>query len=57
MSTLVLSVGIAVTFLTLWGVVMVGAYLLGRESTDVPVAPAPDEITKRSAPDRNDLFG
>ena len=57
MSTLVLSVGIAVTFLTLWGVVMVGAYLLGRESTDVPAALAPDGITKRSARDQSDLVG
>ena len=36
MSSLVLYVGIAVTFLTLWGVVMVGSYLLGREPTDGP---------------------
>ena len=38
MTTLVLSIGIAVTFLTVWGVIMVGAYLIGREPSDVALA-------------------
>ena len=36
MSTLVLYIGIAVTFLTVWGVVMVGSYLLQRDTVDEP---------------------
>jgi uncharacterized membrane protein YjgN (DUF898 family) len=35
MTSLVFSVGIAVAFLTVWGVVMVGAYLLGNAVDDV----------------------
>ena len=57
MSTLVLWVGIAVTFLTIWGVVMVGGYLLGRDSTDVPPAFATDGMTGRSVPGESDLVG
>ena len=38
MTSLLLYVGIAVTFLTVWGVIMVGGYLLGRETDDVPTA-------------------
>lgn len=57
MSSLVLYVGIAVTFLTLWGVVMVGAYLLGREPTDAPAALAPGRMTERSLPGKSDLVG
>lgn len=34
MSTLVLSIGIAVTFMTIWGVIIVGSYMLGIESSD-----------------------
>ena len=34
MTSLVLYIGIAMTFLTVWGVIMVGAYLLGREAGD-----------------------
>ena len=36
MSTVVLWIGIAVTFLTVWGVIMVGSYLLRGDATDVP---------------------
>jgi len=57
MSSLVLYVGIAVTFLTLWGVVMVGAYLLGREPTDAPAALAPGRMTERSLPGKSDPVG
>ena len=35
MSTLVLSIGIAVTFLTVWGVIMVGGYLLRGDAAEV----------------------
>ncbi len=38
MTSLVLYVGIAVTFLTVWGVVMVGAYVLGDAPADAPTA-------------------
>jgi hypothetical protein len=38
MSTLILSVGIAVMFLTVWGVIMVGSYLIGREPDEAPAA-------------------
>ena len=38
MTSLLLYVGIAVTFLTVWGVIMVGGYLLGREPNDAPPA-------------------
>ena len=38
MTSLVLSIGIAVTFLTVWGVIMVVAYLLGREPALAPAA-------------------
>ena len=46
MSTLMLYVGTAVTFLTVWGVIMVGGYLLGREPADEPTATASDEMTR-----------
>ena len=36
MTSLVLYVGIAVTFLTVWGVIMVGGYLIGREPVEAP---------------------
>ena len=36
MTSLVLYVGIAVAFLTVWGVIMVGAYMLGDASDDAP---------------------
>jgi predicted membrane protein len=35
MSTLVLSIGIAVTCLTVWGVIMVGSYLLRGELAEI----------------------
>ena len=40
MTSLVLYVGIAVAFLTVWGVIMVGAYLLGDATADAPTAAA-----------------
>ncbi len=55
MSTLLLSVGIAVTFLTVWGVIMVGGYLLGREPADVSNAPASGAMTRRSTSGESDL--
>ena len=57
MSTLMLYVGIAVTFLTVWGVIMVGGYLLGGESADAPTALASDGMTARSVPGDSDLVG
>ena len=45
MTSLLLYVGIAVTFLTVWGVIMVGGYLLGRETDGVPMAAAADWLT------------
>ena len=45
MTSLVLYIGIAITFLTVWGVIMVGAYLLGRETADVPSAVAAVRVT------------
>ena len=38
MTSVVLYVGIAVAFLTVWGVIMVGAYLLGDATADAPMA-------------------
>jgi hypothetical protein len=35
-STLVLSIGMAVTFLTVWGVIMVGSYLLRGDVAEAP---------------------
>ena len=49
MTSLVLYVGIAVTFLTVWGVIMVGGYLLGRETADSPTAVAAGRVTEISA--------
>lgn len=46
MTTLVLYVGIAMAFLTVWGVIMVGAYLLGGETTDSPAAVAADRVSE-----------
>lgn len=57
MTTLMFSVGIAVTFLTIWGVVMVGAYLLGGGSADAPTPVASIPMTERSVPDESDLVG
>ncbi len=45
MNSLVLSVGITVTFLTVWGVIMVGGYLLGREPANAPTAAVTDRTT------------
>ena len=56
MSTLVLYIGIAVTFLTTWGVIMVGGYLLGHESDDAPTPLSSDWMTERSVPDESDLL-
>ncbi len=49
MTSLVLYIGIAMTFLTVWGVIMVGAYLLGREADDSPKAVATDWANDASA--------
>lgn len=57
MSTLMLYVGTAVTFLTVWGVIMVGGYLLGREPADAPTAITSDGMTERSIPGESDLVG
>ena len=46
MTSLLLYIGIAVTFLTVWGVIMVGGYLLGREPNDAPTAIAADWLTE-----------
>lgn len=46
MTSLLLYVGIAVTFLTVWGVIMVGGYLLGREPNDAPTAIAADWLAE-----------
>ena len=45
MNSLVLSVGITVTFLIVWGVIMVGGYLLGREPANAPTAAVTDRTT------------
>jgi hypothetical protein len=45
MTTAVLYVGIAVAFLTLWGVIMVGAYLLGDGTADAPTAGTASSVT------------
>ena len=55
MSTLMLYIGIAVTFLTVWGVIMVGGYLIGRESADAPTAHDSDPMTERPVPGESDL--
>ena len=57
MSTLMLYVGTAITFLTVWGVIMVGGYLLGREPADAPTSLPPDGMTGRSVPGEADLVG
>ena len=49
MTNLVLYIGIAMAFLTVWGVIMVGAYLLGGETTDSPTSVAADRVTETSA--------
>ncbi len=49
MTTLVLYVGIAMAFLTVWGVIMVGAYLLGGETADSPTAVAADWVPETPA--------
>ncbi len=55
MSTLLLSVGIAVTFLTVWGVIMVGGYLLGREPADTSATPVSGRTIQRSISGESDL--
>ncbi len=57
MSTVMLYVGFAVTFLTVWGVIMVGGYLLRGEPADAPTALEPDWITERSVPSESDPVG
>ena len=57
MSTLMFYVGIAVTFMTVWGVIMVGAFLLGGESADAPTALDTNGMTQRSVPGESDLVG
>jgi hypothetical protein len=49
MTTVVLYVGIAVAFLTVWGVIMVGAYLLGDGTADAPRAVTVDRVADTSA--------
>ena len=49
MTTLVLYIGIAMTFLTVWGVIMVGAYLLGGETADPPTAVAAEWVSETPA--------
>ncbi len=49
MTSLVLYIGIAVAFLTVWGVIMVGAYLLGGGTADVPTAVTADSVTETPA--------
>ena len=44
MTSLVLYIGIAMAFLTVWGVIMVGAYLLGGETLESPRAAATDWV-------------
>ena len=45
MSTLLFSIGIAVTFLTVWGVIMVCSYLLGDGGADAPATVVGDRLT------------
>lgn len=45
MTSVLLYVGIAVTFLTMWGVIMVGGYLLGRETDNNPTTIPTNWIT------------
>ena len=45
MSALVLSIGIAVTFLTVWGVIMVGSYMLRGGTTDPPAQSVTEWVT------------
>ena len=53
MTTLVLYVGITMSFLTVWGVIMVGSYLLGDETDDSPKSVAADRVPEiPSAADR-----
>lgn len=49
MTSLVLYVGVAMTFLTVWGVIMVGSYLLGRETGDAPTAVTANGVTETAA--------
>ena len=49
MTTLVLYVGITVSFLAMWGVIMVGSYLLGGEADDSPTSVAADWATEAPA--------
>ena len=45
MSTLLFSIGIAVTFLTVWGVIMVCSYLLGDGGADAAATVVGDRVT------------
>jgi hypothetical protein len=56
MSTLMLYVGIAVTFLTVWGVIMVGGYLLRGQAADPPTPSASAWIAEPSVPGDGDLI-
>jgi hypothetical protein len=49
MTTLVLYVGIAMVCITVWGVIMVGAYLLGDETADSPPAVAAEWVSETPA--------
>ena len=57
MSTLMFYVGIAVTFVTVWGVVIVGGYMLGGESPATPTTLALDTMTDRPTSADSDLLG
>ena len=59
-----LYVGIAVTFLTVWGVIMVASYLLRGDggsttswSADAATVPAEDWITEHQVPSEIDPVG
>lgn len=45
MSMVVLYVGIIVTFMTVWGVIMVAGFMLGGMSPDTPNADVSDWVT------------
>jgi hypothetical protein len=56
MSTLVLSIGIAVTFLTVWGVIMVGSYMLRGGVADAPTAVVNDWVVPSPDIAENELL-
>ena len=56
MTTVVLYVGIAVAFLTVWGVVMVGAYLLGDGPADAATTVASTPVIDAASAARGARF-